>query len=90
MINTTVELSEILFDETDPGELLESIRARGIAIPVKVVHDGEHFRCVDGRKRLSAAKLLQNEKPGITRIPVFIRGDYTKAGCSFWGAKNHH
>ena len=90
MINTTVLLDEISFEEEDPGDLLDSIRIRGIAIPVKVAHDGDHYCCVDGRKRLTAAKRLRNEKTGIERIPVFICGDYTKAGCTFWGPKNHH
>ena len=90
MINTTVLLSEIRFEERDPGAMLDSIRVRGIAIPVKVEHDGTGYRCVDGHTRLTAAKMLLNEKTGIERIPVFICKDFTKAGSAFWGAKNHH
>ncbi|MBQ9329264.1 MAG: ParB-like nuclease domain-containing protein [Solobacterium sp.] len=90
MINTTVLLSEIEFEEAEPGDLLESIRIRGIAIPVQVIHTESGYRCVDGRKRLTACQRLLNEKPGIDRVPVFVKGDYSKAGCSFWGAKNHH
>lgn len=90
MINSTVNLDEIRFEEEEPGDLLESIRIRGIAIPVHVYRSEEGYVCADGRKRLTAAKRLLNEKPGIERIPVFIKGDYSKAGCSFWGAKNHH
>ena len=51
MINTTILLDEISFEEEEPGDLLDSIRIRGIAIPVKVAHDGDHYCCVDGRKR---------------------------------------
>ena len=90
MINTTVSLEEISFEESDPGDLLESIRIRGIAIPVHVVRTEGGYRCVDGRKRLTACRMLEQEKPGINRVPVFIKGDYTNAGSAFWGAKNHH
>lgn len=90
MINTTVLLDEIEFEEEDPGSLLESVRVRGIAIPVHVVRTDKGFRCVDGRRRLTAARMLRNEKAGIERIPVFIKGDFSQAGNAFWGAKNHH
>ncbi len=90
MINTTVNLDQIDFTETDPGDLLESIRIRGIAIPVQVLRSQDRFVCVDGNKRLTACRLLRNEKPGVDRVPVFIKGDYSKAGCAFWGPKNHH
>lgn len=90
MINTTILLREIDFEEEDPGELLDSIRVRGVAIPVHVCRNGDRYVCLDGRKRLTACRMLEQEKTGIERIPVLIKGDYSKAGCSFWGAKNHH
>ncbi len=90
MINTTVSLDLIDYEPEDPGALLDSVRIRGVAIPVHVVRNGERFVCVDGRKRLTACERLRNEKPGVDRVPIFIKGDYSKAGCAFWGAKNHH
>ena len=90
MINTTVLLNNIAFEEEEPGELLESIRQRGIAIPVAVVKEGDRYRCIDGRKRLTAAKRLINKKAGIERIPVAVHQDHSHAGNAFWGAKNHH
>ena len=90
MINTTVLLNEIDFEEEEPGEILESVRKRGIAIPVAVVKAGNRYRCIDGRKRLTAAKRLQTIKTGIERIPVAIHQDHSRAGNAFWGAKNHH
>ena len=90
MINTTVDLDQIDFEESDPGDLLESIRVRGVAIPVKVIRHNGRYICTYGRRRLTACRLLQNEKPGINRVPIFIKGDYSQAGCKFWGAKNHH
>ena len=90
MINTTVSLDLIDFEEEDPGDLLESIRIRGIAIPVHVYRNGERYQCADGRKRLTACRILRNEKPGIDRVPVFVKGAYSKAGNAFWGPKNHH
>ncbi|MBE6111105.1 MAG: hypothetical protein E7194_11915 [Erysipelotrichaceae bacterium] len=91
MINTIVHLDEIRFEEKDPGNLLDSIRQRGIAIPVQVnVRDG-YYECADGHKRLSAAKILRNEKESFNRIPVMILNDYSKAGSSFWGnTQNRH
>ena len=60
MINTIVEISEITY-ETVPvtAELVDSIRTRGIAIPVRVNRTDEGYCCVDGRRRLSAAAILR-------------------------------
>lgn len=91
MINTIVDIDEIKFEEVDPGYLLSSIQKRGIAIPVQVnVRDG-YYECIDGNKRLSAAKqlILLNEK--FRKIPVVLMNDYSKAGSGFWGnTRNHH
>ena len=85
MTNDTILLSEIIFEEAEPGELLDSIAVRGIAIPVAVIQKDGHYVCTDGRKRLTAAKRL-----GIARIPVALHQDRTHAGNPYWGAKNHH
>lgn len=91
MINTLVNLDDIRFEEKDPGDLLESIRERGIAIPVQVNARDGYYECADGHKRLSAAKLLRGEKPRLNRIPVMILNDYSKAGSGFWGnTQNRH
>ena len=86
MINTTVRLEEIQFTEKDPGNLLESIAERGIAIPVQVNARDGYYECVDGCRRLTAAKMLGKEK-----VPVMILNDYSKAGSGFWGnTQNRH
>lgn len=92
MINTIVPLAEIEFEFEEPGEvLLESIRKRGIAIPVHVNAEDNGYVCVDGRKRLSACQILSEENEKLKRIPVMIRNDYTKAGSAFWGnTQNKH
>jgi ParB-like chromosome segregation protein Spo0J len=91
MINTIVPLDEIRFIEKDPGELLESIRKRGIAIPVQVNKKDGYYECVDGHKRLTAAKMLAEEKESLRRIPVMLLNDYSKAGSGFWGnTQNRH
>ena len=91
MINTVVALDEIEFEEKDPGDLLESIRTRGIAIPVQVNATDHGYVCVDGHKRLSAAKILRNEKESLNRIPIMILNDYSKSGSGFWGnTQNRH
>ncbi len=90
MTNDTILLSEIDFEEEEPGALLDSIAARGIAIPVAVVRVNGRYHCIDGRKRLTAARRLVGKKAGIERIPAAIHQDHTRAGNPFWGAKNHH
>jgi ParB-like chromosome segregation protein Spo0J len=92
MINTIVPLSEIDFAEEEPGEVLTaSIAQRGIAIPVHVNRTASGYVCVDGRKRLTACRRLQEKDARFRRIPVMICNDYSKAGSAFWGAtKNHH
>ena len=92
MINTMGPILAIDFEEEEPGEvLLASIRERGIAIPVHVdrKEDGR-FQCVDGRRRLTACARLKEKNARFGRIPVLIMNDYSQAGNSFWGAKNHH
>ena len=91
MINTIVNIEEIQFEEKDPGILMDSIRTRGIAIPVQVNARDGYYECVDGHKRLSAAKALLEEKPSLKRIPIMILNDYSKAGSGFWGnTQNRH
>lgn len=91
MINTTVDLNEIQYEPCDPGSLTESIRARGVAIPVAVNRAEHGYVCVDGRKRLSACALLASEDARFSRIPVVLMNDFSKAGSSFWGnTQNHH
>lgn len=86
MINTVVSLAEIRY-ETVPVEaaFLDSIRQRGVAIPVRVNVTEHGYACVDGRKRLSACAILAKQDPRFARIPVLLMNDYRKAGSSFWG-----
>ncbi|MBR2812080.1 MAG: ParB-like nuclease domain-containing protein [Solobacterium sp.] len=91
MINTTVRLDEIDYETRDPGMLVESIRVRGIAIPVHVNRVGDRYVCTDGHKRLSACAILAKEDEKYARIPVLLKNDYSKSGSSFWGnTQNRH
>lgn len=91
MINTIVNLDEIHYEASEPGALLDSIRKRGIAIPVQVKKRDGYYECADGRKRLSACALLQKEDSRFKRIPIVILNDFSKSGSSFWGnTQNHH
>ena len=92
MINTTVKIDEIEFEEEKPDKaLVESIRKRGIAIPVHVIRTENGYRCADGRKRLSACLILRKEDERFADIPVMIQNDFSKAGSSFWGnTQNMH
>lgn len=92
MINKTVNLNEISFDEKSVNEaLIDSIRKRGIAIPVRVsINEGKYI-CIDGHKRLSVCQYLSQEDKKFDRIPIMICNDFSKAGSSFWGnTRNHH
>ncbi|NLH62903.1 MAG: ParB N-terminal domain-containing protein [Erysipelotrichaceae bacterium] len=91
MINTMVLLKEIRYQKKEPGELLASIRKRGIAIPVQVKKRDGFYECMDGNKRCSACEILQQEDAKYARIPIMILNDFTKAGSSIWGnTQNHH
>ena len=86
MINTIVKIDEIEFAEVLPDdELIESIRQRGIAIPVHVIRTQNGYACTDGRKRLSACRILCKDDESFANIPVMIQNDFSKAGSSFWG-----
>lgn len=91
MINTIVNLNEIRYETRDPGKLLESIAARGIAIPVHVNVTETGYECVDGCRRLSACAILGEKDRRFLKIPVMILNDFSKAGSAFWGnTQNHH
>ncbi|MGN1390304.1 MAG: ParB N-terminal domain-containing protein [Bulleidia sp.] len=92
MINTKADLSEISWEPEDPGEvLLDSIRRRGVAIPVHVNRTEHGYVCVDGRKRLTACRILSAEDPSFQKVEVMLMNDYSKAGSAYWGnTLNHH
>ena len=92
MINKSVPLQEITFEKTevDP-DFLESVRTRGIAIPVKVIRTDEGYVCRDGNRRLSAAAVLARDDSRFVTVPVMIVNDFSKAGSAYWGnTKNRH
>lgn len=91
MINTIVQLNEIHYEKKEVGDLLASIRKRGIAIPVQVNKRDGYYECADGNKRCSACEILQQEDVKYARIPIMILNDYSKSGSAFWGnTQNHH
>lgn len=92
MITLMTMLGKIDFVDTNySNELFESIKQRGIAIPVRVNVVDDRFICVDGHKRLSICKRLSVENEKFNRIPVMILNDFSKSGSSFWGnTQNKH
>ena len=92
MITKKVMIQKILFEPLEPGEkLTDSIRRRGIAIPVRVNVEEDHYVCLDGRKRLTASLRLIEEEEKFAVIPVMILNDFSKAGSAYWGnTRNHH
>ena len=91
MITTKVPLSEIQFIRKPCDEIVESIRIRGVAIPVIVNKIDEGYECVDGNKRLSSLEILSNDDDKFFIVPIMIQNDYSKAGSAFWGdTQNRH
>jgi len=56
------------FDETDIAELAESIRAKGVLLPLIVRRDGGGYVLVAGERRWRAA-----QKAGLRELPVMVR-----------------
>lgn len=91
MINTIVSINEIQYETVECERLVDSIRQRGIAIPIQVNRVESGYQCVDGNARLSACALLAQSDARFTNIPVMILNDFSKAGSSFWGnTQNRH
>ena len=91
MIITKTDIGEIRYTEKDPGELTESIRMRGVAIPVQVNRTEDGYVCTDGNRRLTACAALAEEDPKFRRVPICIRNDYSKSGSGYWGnTQNRH
>lgn len=85
MINTIVDIDEIQFEEREPDKLLSSIEERGVAIAIQVNRQNDHYVCVDGRRRLTACRILSKKDSRFRRIPIMILNDYSKAGSAYWG-----
>ncbi len=92
MINKKVPLEQIQWEACTVDEVLvSSIRQRGIAIAVKVNETEDGYVCVDGRKRLSACRMLAQEDQRFRAVPVMILNNFTKAGSAYWGnTQNRH
>ncbi len=92
MINKKIPLDTIAFERVETDEaFLDSIRTRGIAIPVRVRKTENGYECADGRRRLSAAEKLRSLDPAFDSVPVMIVNDFSKAGSAFWGnTRNRH
>lgn len=73
------------------SDLIESIEARGIVLPVKVecLEEGT-YRCVDGHKRCCACKVLEDKLNKEIEVFCMLTNDFSKSGSTYWGARNHH
>ncbi len=91
MINTIVDIDEIDYIYKEDKSIFDSIKKRGIAIPVQVEKYDNKYKCIDGNKRLTAAYELSKDDIKYRKIPIMILNDYSKAGSSFWGnTQNKH
>jgi ParB family chromosome partitioning protein len=60
------------FDEDDLEELAESIKEKGILIPLLVRPQEDYYQIIAGERRWRAAR-----KAGLKKVPVIIRDDMT-------------
>ena len=60
------------FDEDELEELAESIKEKGILIPLLVRSQDDYFQIIAGERRWRAAR-----KAGLKKVPVIVRDDMT-------------
>lgn len=87
MINKKISVKEIEFNYVEyKQDLYESIKERGVSIPVKVLRDKNGYKCIDGHKRLSILQDLH-----IETVTIMLKNDFSKAGSGYWGnTRNKH
>lgn len=69
-------------------DLFDSIKEKGILIPVRVNFENNEYICIDGNKRLSVIKDLYGDDRD---VDVVIVNNYQKAGSAYWGnTRNKH
>ncbi len=69
----SINAREISDDDADLGELVESIRQRGILQPVLVGQRPDGYLLIAGERRVRAARLL-----GLREIPAVIKGNFDR------------
>lgn len=69
----SINAREISDDDPDLGELVESIRQRGILQPVLVGKTADGYLLIAGERRVRAARLL-----GLQAIPAVIKTDFDR------------
>lgn len=87
---TYITLDQIEFEEVPyRASLYESVKNKGITIPLKAVFKEGKYYCVDGQQRLSIIKALQKE--GITKkIAVIATNDGSTRSNDCWNGRNTH
>lgn len=87
---TYITLDQIDFQEVDyRTSLYESIKRKGITIPIKASIIHNRYYCKDGNKRLSIIKRLKKE--GIDKkIAVIATNDGSTRSSECWNSRNTH
>ena len=65
----------------DVSDLLPSVRARGVLVPLLVRPDGKAFEVVAGRRRFFAARLVVKERGKIAPLPCGVLAPGDDAGA---------
>lgn len=90
----SLTLDQIEF-ETKEYELSlkESVLRRGLAFPLKIRFENEHYICEDGHKRLTILSELSKTDPThryVTKIPVILVNTDLNRSNDCWRGRNVH
>jgi ParB family chromosome partitioning protein len=72
-IRSNPENPRLIFRESEMNELLESIKAVGVKVPVSLYQDGRRFVLIDGERRWRCAKRLN-----LKTIPAIVQPKPTR------------
>ena len=81
-----VKINDIEFDKKEYNELLkQSIERIGLSFPIKVKLKEKGYECIDGHKRLTILKELNQEE---VNVVIVNNGNARSNDC--WRDRNYH
>lgn len=89
MIQVNLSQIEPVSQQVDEA-LLDSLRKRGLAFPIKVTITKMGYRCVDGKKRLAALQQLALESKQPLTVQVVVVQEGRSMDSGYWGPRNQH
>lgn len=85
-----IELNEVYFNEVNyTKELYDSINRIGLSFSIKTVFKNDQYQCIDGHKRLTVLKHLQ--EIGINKkISMIVVNSEDQRSNDCWNGRNTH